>query len=604
MTDAINPVGVFIPVTEVFPDIESNFENFVRLLHSLSLSDTLFWCARLNNVVSSSSEYDHISRQQFGLRQFLTPEEIENVNSFVNKKGDPHSVTIFFRGQILELIRWVTLFCKDHPENGTTFEKQEIRRSFAQAALIASDIWAKRVIGDRFSLNGDLSITRNRALGPIRKCIEASSSAPNLIKTLGRGWALFTEYFPRYYPSFEREFELSFGLALEQYFICICAIICKFMNPNEEERGTGIFDANTLGGNTPYKEILKHYLARESQTPDEIKRSLWSKISSEIKSFEDIPPYDYRCFREKPILKVQDGRAIIIDPFFYSEKASVAPLFHILKGSDKSNEIFSAFGKAFESYALNFLRRMFPDISSLQPQRLSCNVKIPKAGQSEGALEIDACLNDFNEIVLFEIKAVWIREDEILSDDYRAFLRHLREKYGTPIDNSSQREKGVAQLAKVIKLIATEEFRDVYQEFASVEVVYPVLLVHDPFLGAPVYGNFLASEFKHHLDPDIELRSGEYKKGKIRVAPLIVMTIEDLENLETSLEHFGLRELLNNYSRDCVDRIVSLNNYIKSSIYAEKIYYSRWLAGKSEELLKKTMDEVFQKSISKDSQLT
>ena len=606
MKDAINPTGVFVPVTEVFPGLESNFKNFVKILRTLSRTDTLFWCARLNNVVSSSSENDHVSRQQFGLSQFLTPEEIENVNSFVKKMGGPHNVTIFFRGQILELFRWVTLFCNDHPEDGTTFRNQEIRRSFAQAALIASEVWARRVFGDRFSLNGGLTLARERALGTIRKSIEASSSAPDLPKTLGRGWAFFTEYFPRFYPSFERDFKLSFGLSLEQYYICICSIITSFMSPYAEEQGTGIFDANSLGEATPYREILAHYLHRESQTPDEIKRSIWGKVSTGIGSFEDIPPYDYRFFREKPILRVHDGRAIIIDPFFYSEKASVGPFFHILKGSDsrKSNEIFGAFGNAFESYASDFLSRIFPEIPSLELQRLNCNMKIPKIGQRRDTLEIDACLNDFTEIVLFEMKAVWLREDEILSNDHEVFLEHLRKKYGIPLeDSSSQREKGVGQLARLVRLVANEQFKNVCQELASAEVVYPVLLVHDPFIGAPVYGNFLASEFKKHLDPDLELQPDKYKKGKLQIAPLIVMTIEDLENLETSLEHFGLRELLNDYSQACVDRLVSLHNYIATSNYAKKIYHSRWLAGKLKDIAEKTMVAVFQKRISEDSLL-
>ena len=42
--------------------------------------------------------------------------------------------------------------------------------------------------------------------------------------------------------------------------------------------------------------------------------------------------------------------------------------------------------------------------------------------------EIDACLNDMQEIVIFEMKAAWLREDEILSDDYTNYLNQLRKK--------------------------------------------------------------------------------------------------------------------------------------------------------------------------------
>lgn len=96
-----NPIGVFIPVSVVFHGVESNIETRKNLLTRLSRTDALFWCARLNNVVSSSSKRDHMARQQFGLNQFLTSNEIDSVNDFVQRKGGPQRVTIFFRGQVL-----------------------------------------------------------------------------------------------------------------------------------------------------------------------------------------------------------------------------------------------------------------------------------------------------------------------------------------------------------------------------------------------------------------------------------------------------------------------------------------------------------------------
>lgn len=590
-------MGVFIPVSEVFPDIESNLETLKNLLACLSRTDTLFWCARLNNVLSSSSEIDHVTRQQFGLSQFLSDKEIAAVNDFVKRRGSPHRVTIFFRGQILELFRWAILYSHDHSGDGTTFEDPDVRKTFAKAALIASDIWARRVFGNRFSLSGGVASARKRALGAIRKSIEATATAPDLSKTLGRGWALFSEYFPRFYPDFEGEFEASFGLSLEQYYVCLSAIITSFMNPHAKKIGTGIFDANTLGQSTPYEEILQRYLANESQTPDEMKNTLWGKGDIEFRNFDDLPPYDYRPLRERPILRVEDGRAIILDPFFYAEKASVGPLFHILKenvSGNKSNEIFAAFGKAFENYACDILRRMFPDIPSALTQRLRCNIKLCEKNRSGDEIEIDAYLNDVTEIVLFEMKAVWIREDEILSDDHESYLQHLREKYGISADGSGKRKtKGIGQLARLLKVMSTEEFLMRSNQFSRTKLIFPVLLVYDPFLHAPVYGNFLASEFKAYLEPDAELRSGELLKSRFRIVPLIIMTVEDLENLESSLEHFGLRDLLANYSVSCVDRLVSLHNYIASSGYGKKMYHNRWLAGKTLELLDKTKKAVF-----------
>lgn len=40
------------------------------------------------------------------------------------------------------------------------------------------------------------------------------------------------------------------------------------------------------------------------------------------------------------------------------------------------------------------------------------------------------------------------------------------------------------------------------------------------------------------------------------------MTIDDLEVLEGPVREFGLCELLNDYSRECTDRFVSLHNFM------------------------------------------
>lgn len=51
-----NPTGVYIPVSEVFPSIQNNFETFRSLLQGLSRTDSLFWCARLNLIISCPSD--------------------------------------------------------------------------------------------------------------------------------------------------------------------------------------------------------------------------------------------------------------------------------------------------------------------------------------------------------------------------------------------------------------------------------------------------------------------------------------------------------------------------------------------------------------------
>ncbi len=100
----MNPTGVYVPVQEVFPGAPNNFGDFTLLLRKLSRNDALFWCARLNLIISNPAFPDHKARQQYGLDVFFTQEQIERVNRFARARGGAERVAIFFRGQLLELI--------------------------------------------------------------------------------------------------------------------------------------------------------------------------------------------------------------------------------------------------------------------------------------------------------------------------------------------------------------------------------------------------------------------------------------------------------------------------------------------------------------------
>ena len=576
---------IYVPVDKVFPGIRSDFGTFKTLLQGLSRVETLFWCAILNLVVSSPSA-DHVTRQQYGLSYFLTAEEIDRVNKFALGHGGAHRVPVFFRGQLLELLRWGALYCPTCPEHVITFEKSEVKRRFAQAALIASDVWARRVFGDRLSLGDGLSTAREQALAPFRLSQEATLLTPDLSKSLGRGWCLFSRYLPIRYPLFENEFKSSTALTVEEFYVCLGALMTNFMDPMAR---LPTFDSRTLGESTLYRDAIQRYVSLEAQSIDELRSELWGQASGEVSCDGDAPLYRYRPLREKPILRSGGGRAVIVDPVFYSETASAGPLFHLLGSgvsSSRANEIFGAFGYAFEDYACDILRRMFPDLVGASPKRLSC--RIGATDQAGNEFEIDACLNDVTQLVLFEMKAVVIPETRILAEGSESYLQCLRERYSVserfPGDRTS---KGVGQLARIVKALASEGGLVQDGQFSRVRLVYPVLLVYDSLLDAPVHARFLASEFEQLLEPEGRFRTGELAKGGLRIAPLTLMTINDLEDLETSIQHFALVDLLSDYSKSCPDRLMSLNNFIASSKYGRQMYHSRFLSAAVVEILDK-----------------
>ncbi len=175
----LNPLGIYVPFDEIFPHASSDFASFQSGVRQLTRTDALFWCARLNLILSNPSNRDHRRKQESAIRVFFTADEIARINAFARthqREGyDIGHIAVFFRGQLLELMRSVCLWCEDHPDDGITFERPTVRSTFAQVALMASDLWSRRVYGDRFSLDGGRDLAQNRALGAIRGAIADTS---------------------------------------------------------------------------------------------------------------------------------------------------------------------------------------------------------------------------------------------------------------------------------------------------------------------------------------------------------------------------------------------------------------------------------------------
>jgi hypothetical protein len=210
--------GVYVPVSVVFPGTLADIDTFFRHLRTLSRTDVVFWCARINHILTNGGEHSHWERQAFGIRQFFAQNEAILIGGFADQHGG--DVTVFLRGAILEIIRCAVLVCEDHPNDGVTFEDLGARRTFAKVVLIANDLWGNRVYG-RLSLDEGLDAARERSIGPFRKGIEAGMVSPILAHCLGRGWEIFHNRMPSIDESFPERFKSAVGLSIEEYYYIV-----------------------------------------------------------------------------------------------------------------------------------------------------------------------------------------------------------------------------------------------------------------------------------------------------------------------------------------------------------------------------------------------
>ncbi len=538
--------AIHVGLSELFPGKSADFASFCSLVRTLSRTETSLWCAHLGLILSNPHHHDERDKQQYGIAKFFPADAIARLNQFVRQH---RSARVFFREQLLELIRWTSLLAEDHPNDGTTYDDPETAYRFGQAALMASDLRGRRIFPEGIPLTNDRHLDRRRAMPSLREAVV--TTAPDIVRALVRGDAFYRGAFQSGYAGTEAEFLAATGLTLDHYMACVRTILVHFAHLKPEEVNARMGGAINIASARQWipaamQVPFDRYMELESQTPDQLRAALWGERKAGDVS--EAEPFDDRPFRERPLLRTPNGAvAIIMDHAFYAETASVGPLFALVQALDRRgeggliNEVFGAFGNAFERYINDLLRSMYP-ASPLLPARLVCN---PRAAIAAGGdVEIaDACLNDVREAVLFESKGVFVPDEA--AHDSETYLVALRKKFG----EHEGRKRGAAQLGRWLGDIATGAAKPLGQDWSQVHIVYPVLVVYDVRLDRPGHAEFLGEEFAKALAPDEPLRNGYARKGRLHVAPLILMTISDLEALESSVSLFSLTEFLRAYAQ-------------------------------------------------------
>jgi hypothetical protein len=334
---------------------------------------------------------------------------------------------------------------------------------------------------------------------------------------------------------------------------------------------SSFFLTDDVGRNTAYHDVFQRFMLVQSQTPEE--------FSERIRSGSD--PVGFKALRERPILNFSNKLSVILDPTIFTESIMAGALFRVVAARKEARRVFGAFGYAFEDYGNNLLQSMYPPGRGILVKRLVCNARGRTADGSE--FEVDAILSDIKAVLIFEMKAVWVREDRILTADYNEFLSELRDNYGGA-SKGAERNKGVGQLAKIVGAVARREWQGDGNAYSDAAEIYPILTAYDERMGASGLGKFLDDEFQRLLG---------VVPPKITVHPLIVLTVGELENLTSSVEQFSLREFLGAYSRRHPDRMRSVHDFMARSEFAEKIRPSQIVRDESERFMDIVKAELF-----------
>ena len=209
------------------------------------------------------------------------------------------------------------------------------------------------------------------------------------------------------------------------------------------------------------------------------------------------------------------------------------------------------------------------------------------------AFEVDAHMvepiGETLAAIVIEAKAVFLPEQAIL-DDPDILLAELRRRYGKD-PGGAGRDKGVAQLARIIRAILNRAWRGEDCELAKVSAIAPVLLTHDTRMDLPIVC--------WQLNEDLFKLIGDIPFGwRVRADPA---DNRGLGEPRSSVGQFTLAELVRDYHDASPDRMISFERFLIGSKYAALIKPSGAIMAQANAQMETVVQTLFPKPPAPDA---
>jgi hypothetical protein len=397
-----------------------------------------------------------------------------------------------------------------------------------------------------------------------------------------------------------QRFERLTGLDIRQYLrlyfgIYVLHSHLEDKHPDEINADPGIinFDTERLFSNMDFGAEEKDRFFRRAVTdlPSLIEGVRRDTASGRAWQF------DFTTFRDHPLVSIpgnERGFTCIAYPFLIEKLAS--GIYHTIlnswpEGDPERGRFQGYWGKVFEQFVNDRLREEYPP--SALANQFYANPYFNK--KKNCSIEVsDAALDYGDSLVLMEHKGGYLSLDEKYSDDAGKLLAGVDEKFGL--------NKAVKQLSRGIGMLFNEdgEKRDTFSELDErrrpvhtfngddvrrIRKVYPVLVVQDFSMASGFMNRRLRQQFA------MKLR--EYGLSQnVRVRPLSLLTVENLENI---LEHLGeirLTDFLDEYADERHQPLSTFNGIFNDFLKARGADHKRrykWSVTRGREFLDSIM---------------
>jgi hypothetical protein len=308
------------------------------------------------------------------------------------------------------------------------------------------------------------------------------------------------------------------GVSLEDYVFAVFALYARDQQLNGpallQNPELAVFDPGALLVHTNFPlEVFQRFLDAAGVSLDDIRQKLsggvggWDECALSNLLGSTVFATEFLALRERPILRLDADRYLVLDPDFLGDFLSSGVLFQLRASipASKGAQFMSLLGRLFELYLNELFGYFYPPASRI----LQLDVRF-----NDG--QVDALLDFGSYVVLLEFKFFMLRH-EIKHNRIGGDLeKSLREKL---VENERGERKAVRQLAQAARAIQERRIKTV--SLANTPI-YPVVVVYESGLespGANAFINRLFQEYREHI-PDPSL-----------VRPLTVMSVGELEGL-------------------------------------------------------------------------
>ena len=491
-------------------DVYANPEHeLTGILRTFNYQDILVTLSRINLLFHRSTDLLNDERK---LKEAYC--SIPMLNKIDREVGDSF---LFHRQSTLRLLNKCACVSGSNSEN--SLDTNDALNDFAISYLLVNELLDTGPSTRNMMVDSGRKDLLVKAFSMMEYAVN-SSPAYEIKKLLVRG-----EQFLRHLQehtsklNVDEIFSQATGLTLQDYQRLIFGIFAFYWNFTSKEicsqdpiRGKSLF-FNPSGQSPELTPLYEKLFQDISISMDELRNRV-----EEHPNFENLED-EFRLWRKYPLLKISEDRTICVDFSFLLEKLQTGVFWTIrgcLKKKKKERGIFEdLWGDVFERYASSIIKRGINSQNPSNRERFIINAKYDQKQDDECA-DIAICCG--GTLILMECKATILSAQAKFSGDFSIFYENIKSV-----------KKGIKQLWDAIRRLGNlhQSRRDVVKEIdiCKVKKIYPVLVVSDGIFSATLMNWFLNSEFQSMVRQN-------YLMKHLKVMPLTVLTIMDLESLE------------------------------------------------------------------------